>query len=50
MWLASKALKAKYIPEIALLPNSKKPQTIQNILIVNNYRGRNFSVILLKGV
>lgn len=47
-WLGAKILKENQVPEIVLLPGSKKPEDIKQVLVVNNYRGRNFSTILLE--
>jgi 3-oxoacyl-[acyl-carrier-protein] synthase II len=49
-WLGARALKENRIPAIALLPGSNHPKQVRTILVVNNYRGRNFSAILLQGV
>ncbi|MBX7183504.1 MAG: beta-ketoacyl synthase chain length factor [Bacteroidia bacterium] len=47
-WLGAKIVKENHVPEIVLLPNSKKPAELRQVLLVNNYRGRNFSTILLE--
>jgi 3-oxoacyl-[acyl-carrier-protein] synthase II len=47
-WLGAKVIKENRIPEICLLPGSAKPMAINKVLILNNYRCRNFSAILLE--
>lgn len=49
-WLGAKALKENRLPEIAMLPGSGQPKQVRKVLLVNNYRGRNFSAILLEGL
>ncbi|MFA5573445.1 MAG: beta-ketoacyl synthase N-terminal-like domain-containing protein [Brumimicrobium sp.] len=51
-WIASNILKNQEIPETLYHPNSSKrnPRTIENILIFNQTRGRDYSLILLKNV
>ncbi len=46
-WLASKILKTQHIPE-AIQLNQHRAQNPQTILIYNQYRGENHSLVLLK--
>ncbi|MDA3615955.1 beta-ketoacyl synthase N-terminal-like domain-containing protein [Polluticaenibacter yanchengensis] len=49
LWLASRIIKEQHIPEI-LKPHAVKHKAIKNVLIYNQYRGLDHSLILLKRV
>lgn len=49
MWLASEILKNNAMPK-GMLPKGNKPDKIRNVLIYNNFRDINHSLILLSGV
>lgn len=49
LWLASRIIKEQHIPEI-LKPYPVKHKAINNVLIYNQYRGSDHSLILLKRV
>lgn len=46
-WMASNILKLQTIPEIVKLNDVKLSRPIKNILLYNQYRGRNHSVVLM---
>jgi 3-oxoacyl-(acyl-carrier-protein) synthase len=46
LWLAANCLKLRMIPPFAAL-NNNSPGELQNLLLVNHYRNKNFSLILL---
>jgi 3-oxoacyl-[acyl-carrier-protein] synthase II len=51
VWLACNIFKNQYIPQVLCKPNSTSINTsIKTILIYNQYRGENHSLILLKNV
>lgn len=49
LWLGAKILKSQVIPSM-LLKHAQKTNSIKNILIYNQYRGKDHSLILLKNV
>lgn len=46
-WLGNKILKTQSVPDVVKL-NSVKPNKLETILIYNQYRGENHSLVLLK--
>lgn len=47
-WASAQILKDKYVPEYMVLKKSEERKSINNVLLFNNYRGANISLILLK--
>ncbi len=50
MWLGAKMLKTQTVPAVTLLPDHKAPAKLNRILVMNNYRKKNFSAIVLEVV
>ncbi|MEP6737407.1 MAG: beta-ketoacyl synthase N-terminal-like domain-containing protein [Chryseolinea sp.] len=48
LWLGAKIIKTQNIPDAVKVQDSTYPKGISTILIVNQYLGRNYSLILLK--
>lgn len=48
LWMGASILRRQYIPPGVQFNNSSAPSTIKNVLLVNQYMGRNYSFILLQ--
>ncbi len=48
LWLAASILKRQHVPEIVKVQKAKGPASINRVLILNQYMGKNFSFILLE--